>query len=124
MQRKILSVIGFLLLVIWSMSTTAEVRRFDTDGDGMIDQWEYYTGTRLFRLEADRNHDGRVDQWITYRRGQPEKAEFDSNGDGKIEQREFYDEQGELKSVEADRDGDGILDNDSSDDQPSSQDRG
>ncbi|WP_089721562.1 hypothetical protein [Candidatus Entotheonella palauensis] len=98
-------VIGGLILQVLPVMAAEVVQRFDTDGDGHIDQWEYYESGALTRLEADRNHDQRVDHWVMYHQGKAMQAEFDTNGSGAADQREFYNANGELQRAASDRDG-------------------
>ena len=87
-----------VLMIAMSLADAAEeVRRFDTNKDGKIDQWEYFLEGLLVRVELDRNHDGRVDEWTFYEQGKIVKAEFDTDRDGTINQREFYDAQGQVQ---------------------------
>ena len=108
--------VGALLAggIVWSMhngpQTAADHR--DHNGDGKPDDWAFYGGGRLERVEMDRNFDGRVDALteydasglptlyraddtfdgtmdttIGYRRGQAEATEVDTDGDGKVDYR-------------------------------------
>ena len=43
-------------------SKAEEVRRFDKNRDGKQDQWEYYQGSVLIRVEVDCNQDGPIDE--------------------------------------------------------------
>ena len=98
-----------LALVTLPAHASEELRSFDRNGDGKADQWEYYSGSTLIRVEIDRNLDGRVDEWVFYEQGIPIRVEFDTTGSGKANQREFYDSQGQVRRVEVDRDGDEIM---------------
>jgi hypothetical protein len=97
-----------LALVAWPVHAAEELRSFDRNRDGEIDQWEYYSGSALIRVEIDRDLDGRVDEWIFDEQGTPSRTEFDTTGNGKATQREFYDAQGQVQRLEVDRDGDEV----------------
>ena len=55
----------------------------DTDKDGKPDEWRYYQGKALIRIERDKDHNGRVDIWLYVKDGKTDRAEMDRNGDGK-----------------------------------------
>lgn len=107
----------------------------DTDFDGRIDRWQYYSeagviekegssrkggkqpdtwqhfdakGT-VVRLEVDENGDGQVDRTENFRNGRVASVGVDSNGDGKIERWQTW-SGGRVVSEELDTDGDGISD--------------
>ena len=107
-MRVVLAMVWLMALCL-PVSAAETVQRFDTNGDGQIDQWEYYEADALTRLEKDRDYDERVDHWVTYRDGKAVQAEFDTNGSGKADQREFYDADGALQRVASDEDGDGTF---------------
>jgi hypothetical protein len=61
---RCLITIGYVLTAALTLAHAAEgVRHFDNDKDGKADQWEYYRGNTLLRVESDRNRDGRADEW-------------------------------------------------------------
>jgi hypothetical protein len=86
----------------------------DRDGDGALDTRAVMDGTRLNRVELDRNADGRPDRWEYYApdASDPpriERAEESDGAEGRITRREFY-AQGVLDRVEEDTDADGRID--------------
>jgi hypothetical protein len=105
-MRTVLAAVWLMALCL-PVNAAEVVQRFDTNGDGQIDQWEYYEADVLTRLEKDRDYDERVDHWVTYQDGKAVRAEFDTNGSGKADQHEFYDADGALQLVTSDEDGDG-----------------
>lgn len=74
-------------LVAWSQlrgPTTAQT--VDHNGDGSADEWFYYSGDQLLRVETDRNRDGTADAIVHYdRHGDMHRAEDDDNFDGRRE---------------------------------------
>src|ERR687891_352337 len=44
-----------LALAAWPVHAAEGLRSFDRNGDGKIDQWEYYSGSTLIRVEIDRD---------------------------------------------------------------------
>jgi len=61
---------------------------FDTDSNGQIDQWLCHdaVGT-LVQAKYDQNGDGPPDQWEYFAAGsqEPDKVERDTDGDGKAD---------------------------------------
>ena len=58
------------------------VQAADTDKDGKPDEWKYFEGSVLVRVERDRNGDGTREVKIWMKEGKPERSEVDRNGDG------------------------------------------
>ena len=107
----------------------------DTDFDGKIDRWQYYSekgvaekegysraGTaqpdtwqyfdakgNLTRREIDENGDGKIDRTENFQDGRVVAVGVDSDGDGKIERWQTW-VAGRVVSEELDTDGDGISD--------------
>jgi hypothetical protein len=106
---------------------------YDTNRDGRIDTWCRMDGTRVVRVEADRDGDGKVDRWEYYsgdgqkvekiglsrlKDGEEDawaypapdgsllRMEISTNRDGKVTRIEHY-EKGVLARAEEDGDGDG-----------------
>jgi len=78
----------------WShMDGTRLVRaEIDTDNDGVIDRWEYYTEDgKLEKVGFSREKDGKVDAWAYQGAdGQVARIEISTRRDGKISRWEFY----------------------------------
>ncbi len=112
-----------------------EVDRADLNGDDRPDQWRYYDGDRLVRVERDMNFDGDIDMWQHYneegelieeevaldRAGHVDVVAFYEDGrlrrqmmasgfDGSFPIERFYDNQERLLRVERDSSGDGQVD--------------
>lgn len=88
----------------------------DRDGDGKVETRAFMEGTRIVRVEIDRNGDGRPDRWETYAppsqpggQGLIERAEQADGATDTITRRETY-ENGVISRVEEDTDNDGRLD--------------
>ena len=92
----------------------------DRDGDGTRDTVAYMDGTRIARVEIDRDNNGKVDRWEYYLpapanapKGSPssviERADESDAPDQKITRREFY-VLGVLERTEEDTDRDGRMD--------------
>jgi hypothetical protein len=112
-----------------------EVLKYDSDGDGKFDTVSYMDGTRIVRIEIDKDEDGKIDRWEYYGPGQKlERVGYsrandgiedawsiiDANGsvarieiatkrDGKPNRFEYYTDN-VLTRVEEDTDGDGRVD--------------
>jgi hypothetical protein len=83
----------------------------DKDEDGKIDRWEYYgADNKLEKVGLSRANDGKVDQWA-YQGPDGTVARIDSSTkrDGKVSRTEFY-EKGALVRTEEDTDGNGAID--------------
>lgn len=59
------------------------VEEKDTTQDGRPDEWRFYEGDTLVRIERDRDGDGKREVWIYFKEGKPIRSEVDRNGDGK-----------------------------------------
>jgi len=88
---------AFLLLtvivaVIPSSPVVAEerVESKDTKGNGKPDEWRYYEGNTLVRIERDLKGDGRHSVKIYFDHGKPIRSEVDRNGDGKPDLIRFF----------------------------------
>ena len=107
----------------------------DTDFDGNIDRWQYYSEAgvaekegysragnakpdtwqyfdvkgSITRREIDENGDGKVDRVENFQNGRVAAVGIDSDGDGKIERWQTW-VGGRMVSEEIDSDGDGISD--------------
>lgn len=88
---RTLAVFGFGIAIgavaTWSQlrgPETAETA--DRNGDGSADEWFYYSGDLLLRVESDRNRDGTPDSITHYdRHGAARRAEDDDDFDGRKE---------------------------------------
>ena len=88
---RTIAVFGFGIaigaVVMWSQlrgPTTAQT--VDHNGDGSADEWYYYSGDQLLRIETDRNRDGTPDSVTHYdRHGITHRAEDDDDFDGRKE---------------------------------------
>ena len=90
--------------VLHSPQLSSEI---DLDGDGRTDEFAYYFGQRLERVEQDRNRDGKIDQTIHYGTdGFLARIESDDDFNGRIDGRMRY-RTGRIADSEVDFDGDG-----------------
>jgi hypothetical protein len=79
----------------------------DLDGDGRADEFAYYFGERLERVEQDRNRDGKIDQTTHYGTdGFLARTESDDDFNGRIDGRIRY-SAGQIADNDVDFDGDG-----------------
>lgn len=88
----------------------------DRDGDGKVDTRAFMSGTRILRVEIDRNADDVVDRREVYEPvpGNPsaaliERAEELADAAGRVTRREHY-VRGVIERVEEDTDSDGRVD--------------
>ena len=112
-----------------------QLLKYDSNGNGVTDTWSYMDGTRVVRIEIDKDEDGKIDRWEYYGADQKiEKVGFSraqdgkedawsyegpdgsivridvsTRRDGKVTRTEHYNA-GVLVSAEEDSDGDGQLD--------------
>jgi len=85
-------------------------RILDLNLDGAIDAYVYYDeGGRERRREFDFDRDGRVDEIVTLRDGSPILKERETNFDNQLDTWDYY-EFGRLVKRERDSDGDGVID--------------
>jgi len=83
---------------------------YDSNGDGKPDTWAYMDGTRVLRVEIDKNQDGVIERWEYYGPRQVlEKVEISTRSDGKVTRTEFY-AAAAVARAEEDTDGDGNVD--------------
>jgi hypothetical protein len=81
----------------------------DTNGDDVIDRWEYYDARgEVLRIGGSTQGDGREDMWVRVR-GAARTVDISSTRDGRIDRRETYDGN-VLVRTESDTDGDGVPD--------------
>jgi len=83
----------------------------DKDEDGKVDRWEYYgADQKLEKVGLSRANDGTVDQWVYQGTdGTVVKMEISTLCDGKVQRTEKY-EHGALAAVEEDTDSNGAVD--------------
>ncbi len=82
----------------------------DYNGDGKTDEQHVYSGSRLLRIETDRNFDGEVDSIYQYGTdGLLERASLDDDFDGRMETTIAYRNEQPLQQ-RTDYDGDGSAD--------------
>jgi hypothetical protein len=65
-MRHFLILSGMLLFIVLRVHCAEELRRFDNNGDGRTDQWEYYSDGVLIRVESDRHYNDRADEMNGY----------------------------------------------------------
>jgi len=71
---------------LWAYNSPVTTYTADYNRDGETDEWVYWRGETVSRVDADRNHDGEVDSKFTYSpRNSVEKGEFDNDFDGTFE---------------------------------------
>ena len=109
--------------------------KYDSNGNGVTDTWSYMDGTRVVRIEIDKDEDGKIDRWEYYDANQKivkigfsrqndgtedawqytgpdggvSRIEISTRGDGQVTRIEHY-ERGRLVSAEEDSDEDGTID--------------
>lgn len=81
--------------------------KIDYDRDGRADDFFYYFGERLERIEMDRNRDGKIDQTLHYGSdGFIASSESDDDFDDRVDTRARY-RDGQATDSDFDLDGDG-----------------
>jgi hypothetical protein len=81
--------------------------KIDYERDGRADEFFYYFGERLERIEMDRNRDGKIDQTLHYGLdGFIARSESDDDFDGRIDGHARY-KYGQIIDGDVDSDGDG-----------------
>jgi hypothetical protein len=81
----------------------------DTNGDGVVDRWEYYTESgELLRMGASSQADGLEDTW-TRTQGEERHVEISTRRDRVVDRREVY-RAGRLVRIESDTNADGLPD--------------
>ena len=83
----------------------------DKDEDGKIERWEYYgADQKLEKVGLSRLNDGKVDEWAYQGPdGTVAKVEISTKHDGKVSRTEFYEKEA-LVRAEEDTDGNGAID--------------
>ncbi len=93
--------------LLWAYNSPVSTQSADYNRDGEADEWAYWRGETVSRVEVDRNHDGRVDSIYTYSaRNSVEKVEFDNDFDGTFEYlSEYRFAQPKFDNIDTNRDG-------------------
>jgi hypothetical protein len=82
--------------------------RFDSDKNGTVDTVSYMDGTRLIRIEVDKDEDGRVERWEYYGpERRLEKVGFSRADDGKEDAWSFSGPDGSVVRVDISTERDG-----------------
>lgn len=82
--------------------------RLDSDKNGTVDTVSYMDGTRLIRIEVDKDEDGRVERWEYYgTERRLEKVGFSRANDGKEDAWSFTGTDGSVVRVEVSTERDG-----------------
>ena len=81
----------------------------DTNNDGKPDEWRFYEGDQLVRIERDRDGDGKREVSVYFKEASPIRSEVDRNNDGKWDMIRFM-EKGQPLQDQADLNFDGRLD--------------
>jgi len=72
--------------LLWAYNSPVDTRTADYNRDGRPDEWVYWRGETVSRVDVDRDHDGIVDAKYDYSaRNSVEKGEFDNDFDGTFE---------------------------------------
>ncbi len=95
-----------------------KIEQMDGDFDGAVDWVDHYQSGYRVKAEIDSDHNGNVDTWYYYTRDddKPEtkpridRKERDTNGDGAVDVWERYDAAGNVVITARDLDGDGKMD--------------
>lgn len=96
--------------VLWAYNSPVTTHTADYNRDGETDEWVYWRGETVSKVDVDRNHDGRVDSKFIYSaRNSVERAEFDNDFDGTFEYLSEY-RFAQPKFDEIDTNGDGYAD--------------
>ena len=83
---------------------------YDSNANGKPDTWSHMDGSRVVRIEIDKNEDGVIERREDHDASQAlEKVEASTRPDGKVTRTELYDA-GALARAEEDIDGNGAVD--------------
>ncbi len=100
-----------LALITFSSLANTTKKEFDLNKDGLTDRLEFYQGSKLIRLEEDRNFDQKFDYRETHDLGEYFLiTEQDTNFDSKFDYKKsfsVYDAKKSKVSIEIDKDFDG-----------------
>lgn len=92
---------------------TGRLKKIDADIDknGKFETFSYWDGTRLDRIEIDKDEDGKIDRWEHYGEDNRMSRVGSSSKDDEVEDTWAYpDDRGFLARVETDTDRDGAID--------------
>jgi hypothetical protein len=96
---------GAILFI--ALRTPYNESQADLDGDDIVDEFYYYNGPTLDRVEYDRDADGRIDaRWISDINGVAARYEGDDDFDGRFEWHAVA-EAGQIVTSTLDSNGDG-----------------
>lgn len=98
------------VVMIFYPNGTIQQAEADTDFDGKIDRWEYYSERgQLLKEGSSRHGREQPDTWQHYdAKGNVVRREVDDDGDGKVDRTETF-RAGALSAVGIDADGDGKI---------------
>jgi hypothetical protein len=75
--------------------------KYDSNGNGKVDTWSYMDGTRVLRIEIDRDEDGAIDRWEYYGEEQTlEKVGYSRANDGKEDAWAYLKPDGSISRIE------------------------
>lgn len=78
-----------------------QLLKYDADGNGVFDTFSYMDGSRVVRIEIDRNEDGRIERWEYYGPDQKlQKVGFSRAQDGKEDAWSHYAEDGTVDRID------------------------
>ena len=83
------------------------VQEIDSNGDGVMDRFQYYKNEQIVRLESDSDHDGKVDQRDFFKKGKRTRHEKISGESGRVTEIIEFDGQERPLKIQRDTDGDG-----------------
>jgi hypothetical protein len=85
-----------------------QLLKYDADGDGRVETFGYMDGSRVVRIEVDRNGDGTIDRWEYYgAQRRLERVGFSRAGDGREDAWSFPDAGGAIERIELSTNRDG-----------------
>src|SRR5206468_6408673 len=77
------------------------ILKYDSDGNGKVDTVSYMDGSRVVRIEIDKDEDGKVDRWEYYGPDRKlEKVGISRAGDGKEDAWSYADAAGAVTRLE------------------------
>lgn len=92
---------------------SGKLQKFDADlnKNGRMETFSYWDGSRVLRIEIDKDEDGKIDRWEHYNSQNKVERVGSSSRDDEVEDTWTYpDERGFLARVESDTDRDGVVD--------------